>query len=236
VVAIGTEGAAPVLGRQVRTRLEEVLEPRLGAFTALAGRLRAAVAQRVPRERRRAFWDWAFGAPRRRFTGGDEAGAEAELRAAIEAGGPPGPGAGRVALIDPGTGEADLLTLRAVARLQSADLVRHGPEVPAAILELARRDAEREAVAPARPADALAARIAGEAREGLEVVILGLPALAARLAAHGVEAEAVPAASPAREPSIGAARPGPRGRGSPPPGGRAGEAVASGPPGPGRQP
>ena len=40
VVAIGTEGTAPVLARQIKTRDEEMLEPRLGDLAALAGRLR----------------------------------------------------------------------------------------------------------------------------------------------------------------------------------------------------
>jgi uroporphyrin-III C-methyltransferase/precorrin-2 dehydrogenase/sirohydrochlorin ferrochelatase len=64
VVAIGTEGAAPVLARQIRTRVETMLDPRLGDFAALAGRLRGAVERQVTRDRRRAFWRWAFdGAP-----------------------------------------------------------------------------------------------------------------------------------------------------------------------------
>ncbi len=34
VVAIGTEGTAPVLARQIKTKVEEMLEPRLGDFAA----------------------------------------------------------------------------------------------------------------------------------------------------------------------------------------------------------
>ena len=49
VVAIGTEGTAPVLARQVKTRVEEMLAPNLGGFAALAGRMRGAVAARVAR-------------------------------------------------------------------------------------------------------------------------------------------------------------------------------------------
>ena len=44
VVAIGTEGTAPVLARQIKTRLEQSLEPRLGEMAALAGRLRGLAA------------------------------------------------------------------------------------------------------------------------------------------------------------------------------------------------
>jgi len=56
VIAIGTEGTAPVLGRSIKTQIERSLSPRIGAFAALAGRLRGAVAQNIPQNARRAFW------------------------------------------------------------------------------------------------------------------------------------------------------------------------------------
>ena len=54
VVAIGTEGTAPVLARQIKTQVEQMLAPNLGGLAALAGRMRGAVAQRVAPARRRA--------------------------------------------------------------------------------------------------------------------------------------------------------------------------------------
>lgn len=194
VVAIGTEGAAPVLGREIKTRLEELLEPRLGAFTALAGALRPRVAQHVPRARRRAFWEWAFAAPRRRFTRGDEAGAAAELEAAILAGGPPSDRTGRIALVAPGTAEPDLLTLRAVQRLQTADLILHPADLPPPLLELARRDAEREPLDPGATPEDIARRLSDAAAEGASAVLVAetAAAVAAALAALGVAAETVP--------------------------------------------
>ena len=60
VVAIGTEGTAPVLGRAIKTQIEQTLDPRLGAYASLAGRLRDAVAAKVAKENRREFWRWAF--------------------------------------------------------------------------------------------------------------------------------------------------------------------------------
>jgi uroporphyrin-III C-methyltransferase/precorrin-2 dehydrogenase/sirohydrochlorin ferrochelatase len=65
VVAISTEGNAPVLARQIRSRIETLLEPGLGALALLAGRLRPEVAQRLPRRQRRFFWDWVFNGPPR---------------------------------------------------------------------------------------------------------------------------------------------------------------------------
>ena len=145
VVAIGTEGAAPVLARQIKTRMEELLEPRLGDLVALGGRLRGAVAQKVPREKRRGFWRWVYGgAPRRMFAQGAEREAAERIKAAIEAGGAPDEtGPGQIALLPVGSVAPDLLTLRAVQRLQEADLVVCAEAEFAPMLELARRDADR---------------------------------------------------------------------------------------------
>ncbi len=145
VVAIGTEGAAPVLARQVKTRLEEILEPRLGELVAFGGRMREAVAHRVPREKRRAFWRWVYtDAPRKLFARGAGREAMERIKTAIEAGGAPDDrGAGQVSLLPVSTPEPDLMTLRAVQRLQEADLVVCADASFAPMLELARRDAER---------------------------------------------------------------------------------------------
>lgn len=60
VVAIGTEGTAPVLARriktQIKTQIEQMLDPHLGSFAALAGRLRSAGASGIASRDRRAFW------------------------------------------------------------------------------------------------------------------------------------------------------------------------------------
>lgn len=156
VVAIGTEGAAPVLARQVKTRLEEWLEPTLGTFAARAGALRAEVERTVPKEKRRAFWAWAFQGPRRLFTAGDRAGAEAALEAAMAAGGAPEGREGFVSIVGAGPGAPDMLTLRAVSRLQEADAIFYDRLVDPAVLELARRDAERIYVGKAPGAHAWA--------------------------------------------------------------------------------
>ena len=73
VVAIGTEGTAPVLARQIKTKLEETLEPRLGDLAAFAGRMRMAAAARLAPRARRDLWRWVFNdSPRRMFTSGSE--------------------------------------------------------------------------------------------------------------------------------------------------------------------
>lgn len=148
VVAIGTEGSAPILGRQIKTRIEEILEPDLGRFVRLAGGLRPTVARLVPKEQRRGFWRWVFaGPPRHLFTTGHEIEASELIGAAIGRNGAPDQSTGGVlSLVPYVTRVPDLLTLRAVQRLQEADLVIHRKE-DTALLELARRDAERMIIA-----------------------------------------------------------------------------------------
>lgn len=179
VVAIGTEGTAPVLARQIKTRLEESLPPNLGGLAALSGRLRGAVARSVPREKRRAFWAWVFGgSPARGWARGAERDAAQAIKAAVAAGSAPGDtGQGSIALVGAGPGAKDLLTLRAVQRLQEADVIFYDRLVDEEVLELARRDAERVFVgkhvgANAWPQERINAVILAAARQGRRVVRL----------------------------------------------------------------
>jgi len=204
VVAIGTEGAAPVLARQIKTRLEEMLEPRLGELVALAARTRDAAAMRLPPAMRRALWRWAFdGAPRRAHAAGREREAARMIKAAIEAGGPPDRREGFVSLIGAGPGPRDLVTLRAVQRLQEADVIYYDASIDAGVLELARRDAERVFMgltpgAAPWPEARFIARIIAAAERGEQVALLrgGDPVWStAALDAAGVEWEVVPGLS-----------------------------------------
>ena len=145
VIAIGTEGTAPVLARQIKTKLEEDLPQSLGGLSALAGRLRDAVAARVPRAKRRAFWRWVFAdAPGKLWSQGSEEAASTLIKSAISQGGAPNSDQnGSISLVGAGPGARDLLTLRAVQRLQEADVIFYDRLVGEDALELARRDAER---------------------------------------------------------------------------------------------
>ena len=179
VVAIGTEGTAPVLAREIKTRIETLLSPRLGSFAALAGHLRSAVAARLPGDARRAFWAWAFkGEPAALHRRGEEAAAADLLKTAIEERrAPAGAGLGHIALVGAGPGARDLLTLRAVERLQEADIIFYDRLVDPEVLELARRDAERvfvgkEVGASDWPQERICSVVAVEARKGRRVVRL----------------------------------------------------------------
>lgn len=211
VVAIGTEGAGPVLGRAVKTEIETMLPPRLGGFVALAGRLRDAVAEAIAPTSRRAFWEWAFGGePLRLHLAGRETDAATMLREAIDAGRAP-EAKGHIALVGAGPGARDLLTLRAVQRMQQADVIYYDSQVDPEVLELARRDADRVRLAlpdRARDAqhDAIDQQIRDAARSGQRVVrltagdpsVFGAACRALAVAqADGIETEIVPGISTA---------------------------------------
>jgi len=142
-VAIGTEGAAPVLAREIRTRIEALLPANLGALAARAQALRERIAATVtdPRARRR-LWERLLQGPFRRAVLAG-AGTEAERILATEMAAGARQHGGRVALIGCGPGDPDLLTLKALQRLQDADVLVVDRLVDPRILDYARRDAER---------------------------------------------------------------------------------------------
>lgn len=143
VVAIGTEGNAPVLGRRIKTQIEQMLDPSVGRFAEAVGRLRGMVARYVPQSQRRAFWREVFvGQIWQTFKRGSERDAIQRLKAQIM-GEHPASQVAQVTLIDSMSGQADMISLRGVERLQEADEIFYEQESDQAILELARRDAER---------------------------------------------------------------------------------------------
>ncbi|MEM6374864.1 MAG: NAD(P)-dependent oxidoreductase [Pseudomonadota bacterium] len=179
VVAIGTEGTAPVLARQIKTHIERTLPQNLGGLAALAGRLRPSVAKHVSRERRRAFWSWVFsGMPRDLWDRGAETHAVGEIKAAIAECFPSNAcDKGALTVIDSSSGDPDLQTLRAVQRLQEADIIFFDNLMDVRILELARRDAERVHVNPTEANDVwiagwLQKRLSSEASLGRNVVFV----------------------------------------------------------------
>jgi uroporphyrin-III C-methyltransferase/precorrin-2 dehydrogenase/sirohydrochlorin ferrochelatase len=137
VIGISTAGAAPVLAQAIRQRLESMLPASLAAWGALALRLRQSVQAKLPSNAaRRAFWDrlaqLSFGPP-------PASDAEGQL---LSQPAYPAP-AGRVILVGAGPGDAELLTLKALRALQSADVILFDDLVSDEVLELARREARR---------------------------------------------------------------------------------------------
>ena len=145
VVAIGTGGAAPILAREIKAKVEAWLPAGFGSVAARAMTMRVRIHEAIadPVARRHAWERLLQGVWRSAVLAGDDKGADAELErqlAAVRAGAET---AGSVALIGCGPGEPDLLTLKAQQRLQEADVLVVDRLVNPAILEYARRDAIR---------------------------------------------------------------------------------------------
>ncbi|RVD72121.1 uroporphyrinogen-III C-methyltransferase [Mesorhizobium sp. M4A.F.Ca.ET.029.04.2.1] len=140
-IAIGTEGAGPVLAQMLRGRIDRMLSPSLGALATLAASFRGA-AERLPKGTgRRRFWrDFFAGAPARAVEAGELSRAH---DAAVELLVSDAPASGHIALVGAGPGAEDLLTLRAHRLLMEADVIVHDALVPEAIVAMGRRDAER---------------------------------------------------------------------------------------------
>jgi uroporphyrin-III C-methyltransferase/precorrin-2 dehydrogenase/sirohydrochlorin ferrochelatase len=223
VVAVSSAGAAPVLARRVREQIEALLPGRLGALARFLGARRAAVGRALDTLARRAFWERIIGGrAANELLAGNEAGAErafaAELAGARLSGGAAGPlTPGEVYLIGAGPGDPDLLTLRALQLLQQADVILHDRLVPEAILERARRDAERIFVGKETGDHAQQARINALlvelARSGKRVARLkgGDPFIFGRggeeaevLASHGIPYRVVPGITAALGAAAGA--------------------------------
>lgn len=150
IVAISSGGHAPVLARRLREQMEALLPAKLGALARFMGARRKAVQRALSPVARRPFWERvASGIVGTRVLAGDEAGAVSafgrELRTShlTRSAATGGRGLGECYLIGAGPGDPDLLTLRALQLLQQADVILYDRLVPPAILERARRDAER---------------------------------------------------------------------------------------------
>ena len=133
VVGISTAGAAPVLGQAIRAKIEGLLHPALAAWAAAARGLRAELNARTRmgparREAWRRFADRALAA-----RAAPERVDLANLHEQALARG------GSVALVGAGPGDPELLTLKALRALQSADVILYDRLVSPEILELARR-------------------------------------------------------------------------------------------------
>ncbi|RUU28150.1 siroheme synthase CysG [Mesorhizobium sp. M6A.T.Ce.TU.016.01.1.1] len=141
-IAIGTEGAGPVLAQMLRSRIDRMLSPSLGPLASLAASLRGTAERLLPKgNARRRFWsDFFGGSPARAMAAGQLSQAH---DAAVDLLLSNAPASGHVALVGAGPGAEDLLTLRAHRLLMEADVIVHDALVPEAIVAMGRRAAER---------------------------------------------------------------------------------------------
>lgn len=203
-LAISSGGAAPMLARRLRERLEVSLDPSLGALADLFARHRAMIRQRLPDLTRRRRWFDAVidGAVPALLREGQVEDAEQAFVAMLDPARIDLSG-GRLSLVGTGPGDPGQLSLAALRAMNLADVLLVAPGVDAAVLALARKDAPRDPAPddPAACADALLAH----ARDGRHAVWLApgdafrqapLAAVAQALRQHGLPCEVLAGIAP----------------------------------------
>jgi uroporphyrin-III C-methyltransferase/precorrin-2 dehydrogenase/sirohydrochlorin ferrochelatase len=143
VVGISTDGAAPVFAQAIRAKLEAILPQGFARWSAAASRWRSRVKESgLSFVARRSFWR-AFTA--RALMRPDEAPTDDDFKSLVAQikGAGPAIETGTVTLVGAGPGDPELLTLRAVRALQSADVILYDDLVSHEVLDFARREAKK---------------------------------------------------------------------------------------------
>jgi len=151
-IAISSEGAAPVLARLVRARIEAMLPPGFGKIAKLAGGLRQRVESLIhDGAARRRYYEALVTSPQvEAAIGASPVAGLYEAEVLLDNHVRASAAAGVVWLIGAGPGSEDLLTLRAQRLLQEADVIVHDQLVPSAVVQMGRRDAEQIDVGKAK--------------------------------------------------------------------------------------
>ncbi|HWK96456.1 MAG TPA: siroheme synthase CysG [Pseudolabrys sp.] len=206
VIGISTDGAAPVFAQAIRAKLEALLPNGFAHWAAAASRWRDKVkATGLSFAARRKFWQMFTV---HAMTNAEASPSEADfdrfvadvrgLGAAVDS--------GTVTLVGAGPGDPELLTLRAVRALQSADVILFDDLVSRGVLDFARREARKLLVGktgfgPSCKQDDINALMVSLAKQGKRVVRLkgGDPLIFGRAGeeldaceAAGIKAEVVP--------------------------------------------
>ena len=177
VIGISTDGAAPVFAQAIRAKLEALLPKGFAAWAAAAGHWRNTLKlSGLSFAARRKFWH-VFTA--NAVASPDHVPSQVDfdkfisevtgLGQAVEN--------GSVTLVGAGPGDPELLTLRAVRALQSADVILFDDLVSRDVLDFARREARKMLVGktgfgPSCTQEDINALMVGLARQGKRVVRL----------------------------------------------------------------
>jgi uroporphyrin-III C-methyltransferase/precorrin-2 dehydrogenase/sirohydrochlorin ferrochelatase len=209
VIGISTDGGAPVFAQAIRSRIEALLPSGFAQWAQAAKDWREGLAHLSMSVRRR-FWerfsDMAFARP---DTVPDADGRSQLLSDALDT---EGREPGHVALVGAGPGNPELMTLKAVRALRSADIILFDDLVAPGILDFARREAKRMLVGktggrPSCKQDEINALMVSLAKAGKRVVRLkgGDPMIFGRaneeigaLREAGIDFEIVPGISAAQ--------------------------------------
>ena len=149
VIGISTDGAAPVFAQAIRAKLEAMIPQGFARWAEAARRWRAPLkTSGLSFAARRRFWQ-IFTSHAVRNPDEDPRQADfTTLLAATQADGE-SVERGSVALVGAGPGDPELLTLRAVRAMQSADVILFDDLVSSQVLDFARREAKKMLVGKA---------------------------------------------------------------------------------------
>src|SRR3954454_10195941 len=177
VIGISTDGGAPVFAQAIRAKIEALIPRGFAHWAEAAGRWRSAVKLLgLSFAGRRKFWQ--------RFTAHalahpNQEPAQLDFDALLAMTRDEGDAVehGSVTLVGAGPGDPELLTLRAVRALQSADVILIDDLVAPGILDFARREAKKMLVgktgfAPSCKQEEINALMVSLAKEGKRVVRL----------------------------------------------------------------
>ena len=143
VIGISTDGAAPIFAQAIRAKIEALIPLGFAQWAAAARRWREKVKiSGLPFSGRRRFWQvftaFAVSNPNR-----DPSAADYDDFLAQTKSEGPSVESGSVTLVGAGPGDPELLTLRAVRALQSADVILIDDLVSSEVLDFARREAKK---------------------------------------------------------------------------------------------
>ena len=176
-IAIGTEGAAPVLARAIKADLEEKLPSTLGTLARI-GKTFRDMSYKLPFGRaRRDFWrDYYFNTGPKAIADGTDA-VRPALDTLLEDHLTRDTRKGHVAFVGAGPGDPELLTLKARKALDEADVVIYDRLISPEILELARREAimldvGKEGFGPSTPQETINDLLVEHGLSGAQVVRL----------------------------------------------------------------
>jgi uroporphyrin-III C-methyltransferase/precorrin-2 dehydrogenase/sirohydrochlorin ferrochelatase len=143
IIGISTDGAAPAFGQSIRAKLEALIPRGFADWAGAAKEWRAAVqSSGLSFASRRRFWQLFAKRALARSNAQPQQGDFDTLLDQTRAEQPLSD-QGHVTVVGAGPGDAELLTLRAVRALASADVILVDDQVSPQVMEFARREAKK---------------------------------------------------------------------------------------------